>query len=66
MITTPPEVKEASDEVLLTTFAALTHRLDRIAADTASAEARDEAAATVRTQRDQVKDEILRRMGSAL
>lgn len=65
MITTPPEVVTASDKILLITFAALTHRLERITTDTASAAARAEATTTVRLQRDQVEDEILRRMAGA-
>jgi hypothetical protein len=48
-------LRAATGEELLRTFAALTHRMDRIAESRRSAQ-------EVRAQRDQVQTEILRRM----
>lgn len=54
-----------SDEGLLTAFASLTHRLDRIGERPWSASDQDRTAAATRAQRDLVQAEILRRMGGA-
>lgn len=53
-----PEVKAASDYVLVMTFAALTHRLHE--ADRKKEQ--DELALRIRIQRDEVQEEILKRM----
>lgn len=56
------EVKEARDEVLLTTFAALTHRLH--VADRKKEPGAAEHALEIRRQRNEVESEILTRMAN--
>lgn len=58
------DISTYADEVLLQTFAALTHRLDGIGESKQPAAVRDAASAEVRAQRDLVQAEILRRMTS--
>lgn len=52
-----------SSEGLLTTYAALTHRISAVQTDRMDPAARREALRTLRAQRDLVAAEILRRMG---